>query len=76
MPDIWNSGSFQPTTIFSAKRPRPTWSAVIICFAATIGLNRGAWTVPNTVMRLVLARRPVAQVTVSKVEPWKLVGPP
>ena len=35
-----------------------------------IGLNSGACTVPNTVIRLVEASRPDAQVTVSSVAPW------
>ena len=46
------------------------WSAVTICLAAMIGWNSGTWTVPNTVIRLVAASRPVAQVRVSSVAPW------
>ena len=64
-----NSPSFQPTTMLSPKRPSPMWSAVTISLAATTGLKIGACTVPNTVMRRVAARSPVAQVTVSSVVP-------
>ena len=49
------------------------WSAVTNSFAAIIGWNSGACTVPNTVMRCVAASRPHAQVTVSSVVPWKSV---
>ena len=64
-----NSPSFQPTTMFSPKRPSPMWSAVTISFAATTGLKIRACTVPNTVMRLVQPSSPVAQVMVSSVVP-------
>jgi hypothetical protein len=42
---------------------------VTISLAATTGLKIGAWTVPNTVTRLVMASSAVAQVTVSSVVP-------
>ena len=38
--------------------------------AAITGLNSGACTVPNTVIRSVAASRPEAQVKVSSVVPW------
>ncbi len=65
-----NSPSFQPTTMLRPKRPSPMWSAVTISLAAITGLKSGACTVPKTVMRLVAARSPVAQVIVSSVAPW------
>src|SRR5579859_4625000 len=76
MPNISNSSWFQPQTMLSPKRPSLTWETVTICLAAKIGCTRGACTVPNTVMRLVLARRPHAQVIVSSVLPSKSVSPP
>ena len=56
--------------MFSPKRPRPTRSAVTICFAAITGLSSGTCTVANTVMRRVRASNPQAQVMLSKVVPW------
>jgi hypothetical protein len=69
MANIWNSSSFQPTTMLRPKRPRPTRSAVTICFAAMTGLSSGTWTVANTVMRRVRASSPQAQVMHSRVVP-------
>ena len=58
MPNIANSSTFQPQTMFSPKRPRPIWSAVTICFAANTGCSSGACTVPKTAPRSVAASRP------------------
>src|SRR5713226_5693191 len=41
-----------------------------------MGCTNGACTVPNTVIRLVLASSPQAQVIVSSVLPSKSVSPP
>src|SRR6267378_2738415 len=62
--------------IFSPNRPSLTCETVTICLAAKIGCTSGACTVPKTVMRLVLASSPQAQVIVSSVLPSKSVSPP
>ena len=62
--------------MLSPNRPSPIQSAVTICFAAMIGWNSGACTVPNTISRWVLDRSPVAQVIVSSVVPMSSVSPP
>src|SRR6202048_1283571 len=76
IPNISNSSWFQPQTIFSPKRPSLTCETVTICLAAKMGCTNGACTVPNTVIRLVLASSPQAQVIVSSVLPSKSVSPP
>ena len=58
MPIASYSGLFQPATMLRPARPRPIWSTVAICFAATSGWLNAVWIVAKTKMRSRLGEQP------------------
>ncbi len=76
MPNISISGTNQPVTRLSVKRPPPMWSMAAACLAANSGCTVGMCEVANTLEYEVVSDRPAAQANTSNPSPLKLVSPP
>src|SRR3981189_1907905 len=76
MPNIANSGSFQPATMFKPNRPPLMWSMVAASLATRSGRAVGTWIVAIGCNRSVTAAIAAAQVNVSNDRSLKLVDPP
>src|ERR1700733_12805876 len=76
MPNIPNSSSFQPATMFIPNLPPLMWSMVAPILAASIGWKIGTWQVEKTWMRSVTAAIADAHVNVSYCSAFELFVPP